>query len=136
MSWSNIVDYCEYKDFHRLSQSCSCTNQENASATVHYVYSMNGSSRIKGAFVLDYGDAKVRALIQKQYEDLGVTDLVLCPPNGNPMNVAAVPLDSFHIQWMQHFLAGVLYSTISYSVSSFSALADQGSSCAYVSISY
>ena len=55
---------------------------------MHYVYSMNRSSRIKGAFVLDYGDAKVRArllrqdraLIQKQYEDLGVIDLVVSPP--------------------------------------------------------
>lgn len=49
MSWSNVLDYIEAGEFHRLARACSVHGD-----TVHYGCSMNWPSNVAGASILDY----------------------------------------------------------------------------------
>ena len=49
MSWSNICDYVDPRDFHKLARACSSTD------TMHFGYSMSWSTEVYGANILDYG---------------------------------------------------------------------------------
>ena len=53
MSWSNIMDYMNYPDFHKLARACSV-----GQSTTHYGYSMKWDNRVFGTSLLDFEYAK------------------------------------------------------------------------------
>jgi hypothetical protein len=49
MSWSNVLDFIDHDDFHRLARACSRHGD-----TIHFGYSMNWVVDAFGACVIDY----------------------------------------------------------------------------------
>jgi hypothetical protein len=58
MSWSNVCDYYSPSQFHEMAKACSGVED-----TVHYGYSMNWPSRVKGACWCVSAGIDVRALV-------------------------------------------------------------------------
>ena len=50
ISWSNVIDYIEPTEFHKLSKRMSCEN------TAHYLHSCNWSSRVYGTDIMDLNE--------------------------------------------------------------------------------
>ena len=94
MRWSNICDYMDYKDFHRLARSCSSHGN-----TIHHVPSMNWLSETWGVNVIDYrgpGNRDIRSYFlkdaqtaaEKIYKVLEWDTRLRLPPPINPINTA------------------------------------------------
>lgn len=108
ISWSNVLDYVP--DFHALARAVSVED------TIHFGYSMNWRSRVKGTCLLDYGPVEVRrsllAATRKAVTAMhgdasrklwGVT-LFAQPLPCNPINAADYLLGvKFHAAWAERF---------------------------------
>jgi len=112
MSWSNVLDYIDYGDFHRMARACSVHGD-----TIHYGYSMNWCADVLGVNIIDFTRSKEQAAIRKQLID-GANDCVektygyfgwkrylRLPPPTNPINtVSSFGLDSLHYKkWADQF---------------------------------
>jgi hypothetical protein len=97
MSWSNVIDYIDHADFHRLARTCSRHGN-----TIHFAYSMNWSEDVFGACIMDYLGkdkecTKARSDIvdlanksaEFQYTSLGWDKYLRLPPPCNPLNTTA-----------------------------------------------
>jgi hypothetical protein len=90
ISWNNCLDYFPISEFHRLARAISGPED-----TVHYGYSMNWPTDVKGACSLDYpvGEDMIekmeiaRHYIKVGYVEFGLADLFIFPPIDNPINV-------------------------------------------------
>ncbi|KAL7573564.1 hypothetical protein ACA910_008702 [Epithemia clementina (nom. ined.)] len=49
MSWSNICDYIDYRQFHRMVRDCS-----DGRSTLHFGYSMNWRDEVFGTNIMDF----------------------------------------------------------------------------------
>jgi hypothetical protein len=111
MSWNNVCDYMPVEMFHTMARRCS-----SAEDTVHFAYSMNWPTVVKGAFSLDYESGEsMKMMLEQARESLtvmytldGSNRVFRCPPVDNPMNVLDVMyrLVSYK-KWLADFFHGV-----------------------------
>lgn len=113
MSWSNVLDYMNYDEFHRLARACSANGD-----TIHYAYSMNWSIEVSGTSIVDFA-GKERAALRKQliestnqsveavHKALGWDRYLRSPPPTNPINtVSQYGLNHLHFRtWVDYFFA-------------------------------
>lgn len=81
ISWNNLCDYIPSKDFHEMAWKCSGPD------TVHHLYSMNWSTEVKGAHVMDYDleawngiFLSAKRCTTKHYHGTGLGKYLLNPP--------------------------------------------------------
>ena len=107
MSWSNVIDYIDYSEFHRLARVCSIHGD-----TIHFGYSMNWVMDVFGVSIVDCPDNKLRKdIIEKANECLDMTydmfqlkGLLRLPPPTNPINTTAFLLEfRLHRKWVEYF---------------------------------
>jgi hypothetical protein len=109
MSWSNVADYYKASEFHRLARACSIHGD-----TMHFAYSMNWSTDVSGAHLLDYSQPEARAgifaagneALTRMYSLFDWNGTLRCPPPQNPMNIADHGL-ALHYKnaWSKHWFA-------------------------------
>ncbi|KAE8990501.1 hypothetical protein PR003_g21462 [Phytophthora rubi] len=58
MSWSNLVDYFLPEDFHDIARRCSMYDR-----CVHYGFSMNWTTQVVGASIIDFDPGNSKRLI-------------------------------------------------------------------------
>ncbi|KAG1675033.1 hypothetical protein FOA52_002690 [Chlamydomonas sp. UWO 241] len=114
MSWSNVLDYIEPRDFHAMAEACG------GKGAVHYGHSMNWVRDMKGASWLDVkatlpGDAaseflkttlvKTRTkMLPELCMAMEWTQILVCPPVDNSMNLIDYALCMLHHKtWANHF---------------------------------
>ena len=115
MSWSNLVDYFEYKDFHSLAKHCSRHGN-----TLHFGYSMNWTTIVYGTSLLDFCQPQASPLrkqildqahdaVETFYQKMGWTAYFRLPPPTNPLNTTS----NFFLepQWYQTW-ADFFFSTV------------------------
>lgn len=113
MSWSNVIDYVEHADFHRMARACSVHGD-----TIHFAYSMNWSLNVFGVNIIDYQgkeQTKLRAQIietaneavDKAYKMLNWDKYLRSPPPVNPINTTAhYGLELMHFStWTSQFFS-------------------------------
>ena len=112
MSWSNVLDYFDYSEFHKMARECSKYGD-----TIHYGYSMNWSSIVSGTCLLDYGDEsqteyrkKIMHLsngsLKASYISLGWESYFRFPLPQNPINTVARILEARHyLKWAEYFFS-------------------------------
>jgi hypothetical protein len=96
ISWSNVLNYINPAEFHRLARACSILGH-----TVHFGSSMNWVNSVRGACLFDFADAEARAQVLDQstawirsmYDRMGMKPYLRCPPPENLINNAAVFLE-------------------------------------------
>jgi hypothetical protein len=107
ISWNNCLDYMTVKDFHLLARFCSAS--EN---TVHYAYSMNWRTNVRGSFSMSLGVGKHmrrlldsgRNAIQMQSLFEGTRPLLRSIPIDNPFNVMDTVCGfNVHRYWIDKF---------------------------------
>jgi hypothetical protein len=98
ISWSNVPDYFEPRDFHEMASACS------GASTLHHSYSMNWPRAVYGASVADYylpssingltdisflnGTVnRIATLMQPVYTSIGASKLLLLPPIDDSRNI-------------------------------------------------
>mmetsp|Transcript_9880 Transcript_9880/g.32190 ORF Transcript_9880/g.32190 Transcript_9880/m.32190 type:complete len:591 (+) Transcript_9880:1804-3576(+) len=97
MSWSNILDYVDPRDFHELARACSI-----AGDTIHFAYSMNWITEVYGTMIFDYPTevrkkllVGTREAIDKIFKtkppgcEFRFHDRFRLPIPGNPINTTA-----------------------------------------------
>ncbi|RMX65724.1 hypothetical protein DD238_004754 [Peronospora effusa] len=116
ISWSNVLDYFVPEDFHDLARRCSIFGD-----CVHYGYSMNWTTQVFGASLLDYDPTHHKALIDstldaalgflsetslsKMLTVLGLDKLLHLPFRENPLNSTGYVLACIHQQkWINYFM--------------------------------
>ncbi len=114
ITWSNVCDYFQPNDFHRVARACS------GPKTVHHAYSMNWYGCVKGAKVLDLMadgvDPAVLITLFKKAKDAvkttyhanysGSKDLLVHPPVDDPRNVIDCALyQKWHADFVEAFFA-------------------------------
>ena len=113
MSWSNVIDYVDHADFHRMARACSVHGD-----TVHFAYSMNWSLDVFGVNIIDYPGkeyAKLRTKIietannsvDMAYKMHGWDTYLRSPPPVNPINTTAhYGLEHMHYAtWTKQFFS-------------------------------
>lgn len=113
MSWSNVIDYVNHADFHRMAKLCSVHGD-----TVHFGYSMNWCLDVFGVNIIDYQgkeQTKLRTQIietangavDKAYKMFGWDKYLRSPPPINPINTTAhYGLELLHYStWTSHFFS-------------------------------
>mmetsp|Transcript_10401 Transcript_10401/g.24413 ORF Transcript_10401/g.24413 Transcript_10401/m.24413 type:complete len:183 (+) Transcript_10401:256-804(+) len=127
ISWSNVLDYMGPKTFHKLARKLSVHGD-----VIHFGYSMNWPSAVKGAHLVDYmlckGNtelAETRAkFIQTSNEmdahvvtSFGLDGVLRTPPPENPMNTVDALLTRVHykawINWSSSGNMGMITRSIS-----------------------
>ncbi|CAB9528467.1 expressed unknown protein [Seminavis robusta] len=111
MSWSNVLDYIDHRDFHRLARSCS-----RCGDTIHFGYSMNWVVDVFGVNLIDFlgpEKAKARADVMELanknvaifYKSLGWVKYLRLPPPCNPINTTSnYALELLHHRaWADYF---------------------------------
>lgn len=111
MSWSNVLDYVEQSDFHRMARACSAHGD-----TIHFGYSMNWTSSVFGTNIIDFQGperANMRSTlidetntaIERSYNMLGWSEYLRLPPPENPINTTShYCLEQMHYRaWVEHF---------------------------------
>ena len=111
MSWSNLPDYVDYAEFHKMARRCSVHGD-----TVHYGYSMNWILEVSGINIIDYQGNKrteARASIiemanenaESCYRICGWTRHFRLPPPTNPINTTSqYGLEFLHYKkWADYF---------------------------------
>jgi len=111
MSWSNVLDYMDYREFHRLARACSVHGD-----TVHFGYSMNWPLYVYGVSLMDYAMPEATELrrmiidqsnqvVEQSYKALGWADYLRLPPPVNPLNTTAhFGLEyQFFRNWVNYF---------------------------------
>lgn len=109
MSWSNVSDYFQGSHFHAIARACSVHGN-----TVHFGYSMNWTTDVMGAYVMDCHNAQARRdiiaqgyqMLQEVYHVHGLEHTLRLPPPENPMNVAGYTLVfAWYQKWFDTFIA-------------------------------
>lgn len=109
MSWSNVLDYFDYADFHQMARSCSAHGD-----TIHYGYSMNWSRDVFGTNILDHEISTRSDIIDgankavKMLYQINSWDAYLrLPPPCNPINTTGGGfLEMAHYKkWCHHFFS-------------------------------
>lgn len=96
MSWSNVIDYVDHANFHRLAKLCSVHGD-----TVHFGYSMNWPVDVFGVNIIDYAGKELtknraqmieaaNATVDMVYKMFGWDKYLRSPPPTNPINTTAV----------------------------------------------
>jgi hypothetical protein len=103
MSWSNIVDYNKYDSFHAMAREFG--------ASRHYGYSMNWSTAVYGACLLDYacigGDIAKTNKLFKEVLQVKSHPLLTKPFFGTPINlVNEILAPKMKKNWLDHFSQG------------------------------
>lgn len=111
MSWSNLCDYCDYTEFHRMARSCSPHGD-----TIHFGYSMNWVLIVYGVNIIDFSGrqfAELRASLLESgnksakecYQLLGWDQYLRLPPPTNPINTSShFGLEPLHYKkWASYF---------------------------------
>jgi len=111
ISWSNVMDYCPPKAFHRMALSCSSPNR-----TRHFGYSMNWVRECPETCMLNYdGVAARRAIadyshgpfmeaLAKDNPELGSTFIL--PPFDHPLSTTThVLARKYYGAWAERFFA-------------------------------
>lgn len=115
ISWSNVLDYFMPEDFHDLARRCS-----EFGDCMHYGYSMNWTTQVFGASILDLGLFDHKAFVEHILDTalgfggaslpnplklMGLDKLLFLPFHENLLNITAYPLAvGFHKHWVAHFL--------------------------------
>lgn len=114
MSWSNICDYVDYSDFHRMARRCSAHGD-----TIHFGYSMNWVQIVFGVFIFDFAGSdcvEIRSRIidaaneavQQSYNMLGWDQHLRSPPPTNPINTTSQHcLEYLHFKKWCDFFFGI-----------------------------
>ena len=113
VSWSNVCDYYTPSEFHEMARACSGSN------TVHYAYSMNWPTNVKGASIIDYvnphnGIKDISFLDDllpeaKKFAGtattlLGLQKLILIPPVDDTRNILDFTFYAqYHKDWLKAF---------------------------------
>ena len=113
MSWSNVIDYVDHADFHRMARACSVFGD-----TVHFAYSMNWPLDVFGVNIIDYqGKDKTKLRTQiietandavgKAYKMCGWDKYLRSPPPVSPINTTAhYGLELMHYStWTRQFFS-------------------------------
>lgn len=103
MSWSNVVDYNKYDSFHAMAREFG--------ASRHYGYSMNWSTTVYGACLLDYackdGDTAKANELFKEALQVKSHPLLTKPFFDTPINLVGQILASkMKKNWLDHFSRG------------------------------
>ncbi|KAE9080508.1 hypothetical protein PF005_g22827, partial [Phytophthora fragariae] len=120
ISWSNVLDYFTPEDFHDLARRCSMHGD-----CLHYGYSMNWSTQVFGASIMDYDPEHDKSLIemvldsalgfqtesqmQSSMADMfklsGLDKLLHVPFRDNPLNSTGYVLAAgYKRKWVDHFM--------------------------------
>ncbi|KAG6623798.1 uncharacterized protein IUM83_01968 [Phytophthora cinnamomi] len=121
ISWSNVLDYFLPDDFHDLARRCSMYGD-----CVHYGYSMNWSTQVYGASILDYDPENCKELIDRTLDSalgfpgsagssvpsttelfkmMGLDKLVVLPIRDHPLNSTGYVLAQVYKQhWIDNFM--------------------------------
>ena len=111
MSWSNMLDYMEYEDFHDAARRCS----RHGNPTLHFGYSMNWQCDVWATSVIDYlgpGYVHDRAEIIDQtnrdmpliYRALGWDTRISLPLRQNPITTTSPGLEAAaYADWSMYF---------------------------------
>lgn len=113
MSWSNVIDYVDHKDFHRMARACSAHGD-----TVHFAYSMNWASHVWGTNLIDFQgkektDLRTQIIesandeVEKAYKMFGWDKYLRLPPPINPINTTSIyGLEMMHYgSWVEKFFS-------------------------------
>ncbi|KAL3935281.1 MAG: hypothetical protein SGBAC_009170 [Bacillariaceae sp.] len=110
MSWSNVLDYMEYADFHRLARACSINGN-----TLHFGYSMNWTVDVFGVNILDFAQKEHAEFREKViteanqsvatiYKMAGWDKYLRLPPPSNPINTTSIFLEMGQYKnWKENF---------------------------------
>jgi tetratricopeptide (TPR) repeat protein len=99
VSWSNLVDYFDIKDFHETASAMSTPG------TIHYGYSMNWPTKVYGACISDYlhNPREMKRILDRSLRVQQDPYLVI-PNFDTPLNLCGNELvsDMKHV-WLKHF---------------------------------
>ncbi|KAG6969487.1 hypothetical protein JG687_00003183 [Phytophthora cactorum] len=123
ISWSNVLDYFLPDDFHDLARRCSVHGD-----CMHYGYSMNWTTQVFGASIIDYDPDESKQLINSTlntalgfpnspssssssptslhevFKMLGLDKLVSLPFREHPLNSTGYVLAQIYKpHWINHF---------------------------------
>ncbi|KAG2511691.1 hypothetical protein JM16_008167 [Phytophthora kernoviae] len=121
ISWSNVLDYFLPEDFHDLARRCSMHGD-----CMHYGYSMNWTTQVFGASIIDYDPKSCKAFIDKMLDTvlgfsnrsvspfdqplvsmmkaMGMDKLVTLPFREHPLNSTGYMLaETYKKNWIDHF---------------------------------
>ena len=113
ITWSNVCDYYQPKEFHEMARKCSGSN------TIHHAYSMNWAQQIKGTFAIDLmisgitGKkldgllAAANATVKLSFNMIINADKVfLVPPVDDSRNILDFFLSTAHYEnWIKSFFS-------------------------------
>jgi hypothetical protein len=113
ISWSNICDYFQSTEFHKMARACSGED------TIHFGYSMNWPKQVFGASILDfrfntkeggeYFDWLIETenhCIEEFYEILKCKSVLHCPAVADARNLAEGTLYLwFKKYWVDYFFS-------------------------------
>jgi hypothetical protein len=101
MSWSNVIDYVDHTEFHRMARACSVHGD-----TVHFAYSMNWpikeQTKLRAQIIESANDS-----VEKAYKMFGWDKYLRSPPPVNPINTTAhYALELMHYStWIKQFFS-------------------------------
>ncbi|TDH72666.1 hypothetical protein CCR75_008477 [Bremia lactucae] len=146
ISWSNVLDYFVLEDFHDLARRCSVYGN-----CVHYGYSMNWSTQVYGASLIDYNPKQCKEFIDtvlnvalgipdssnsiassfnfhQAFKMDGLDKLVNYPFRENPLNSTGYALAHIYKQhWIDFFLEkGQLSAAAAHRLGSFCTSTNSG----------
>lgn len=110
MSWSNVIDYFDYDEFHHVARACSVHGD-----TLHFGYSMNWICDVWGVNILDFANEEyvefrkeildyANECVEKIYKTLEWDRFLRMPPPTNPINTTCYPLEmNQYRHWADHF---------------------------------
>ncbi|KAF4146964.1 hypothetical protein GN958_ATG03851 [Phytophthora infestans] len=124
ISWSNVLDYFLPEDFHDLARRCSMHGD-----CMHYGYSMNWTTQVFGASIIDYDPDESKQLVNATlntalgfpnspnassssptdlhgvFKMIGLDKLVSLPFREHPLNGTGYVLAQIYKQhWIDHFV--------------------------------
>lgn len=106
ISWSNVLDYLDPSDFHRLARECSSVDKDRP--TAHFGYSMNWPRWTFGATIIDIATtAECMNLIESAAKSIRKSfgdDVFSLPLRANPINTTKRLLAvKYHKSWVDYF---------------------------------
>eukprot|EP01034_Spumella_vulgaris_P035759 gene35759-44095_t len=115
ISWSNVCDYFQPRDFHAVARRCSAPTK-----TVHHAYSMNWPYRVYGVQLYEYqvqcgihDPSKIalknvislaKGYVTLQYNNMNLTNHMHSPPIDHIQNVTCHALgNAWHQKYVEAF---------------------------------
>ena len=138
MSWSNVLDYMYYPDFHFLARNCSLGSGSTGHGTTHYGYSMKWGRHVFGTSLIDMEFSrdklasvvtiqKANKAISQWYQQVGWDKYLRLPIPDNPVNTVSKLLSELHrSKWIDHFFSNAHCQTCTHVPSALVTLAEQG----------